>query len=58
MSIARVEELLAYRLPHSGNQLNTVVLSRTEAEELMREIAQLRMWTPGNSPPMGLTAPG
>ena len=29
---------LAYRLPQSGKSLSTIVLSRAEAEELLREI--------------------
>ena len=36
-ALDRVEELLDYRLPQSGKQLSTIVLSRAEAEELMRE---------------------
>lgn len=39
----RLEDLLAYRLPQSGKALSSIVLSRTDAEQLLREIYELRL---------------
>lgn len=42
-ALDRLEELLAYRLPQSGKELSTIVLTRAEADELLREILALRL---------------
>lgn len=39
----RLEDLLAYRLPQSGKALSSIVLSRTDAEQLLREIYDLKL---------------
>ncbi len=40
-AVAKIEELLAYRLPQSGNRLSTIVLTRGDAEEILRHIVEL-----------------
>ena len=40
--IRKLEEMLEYRLPQSRKPLGSIVLSRADAEELLREIYELR----------------
>jgi hypothetical protein len=44
---ARLEELLAYRFPQSGKQLTTIVLSREDAEEVLRTVVELQQRAEG-----------
>jgi hypothetical protein len=41
--IEKIEADLAYRLPTSGKPLSSVLLSREQAEELLREVYELRV---------------
>jgi hypothetical protein len=41
-AIAELEEQLAYRLPNSGKPLGTIVLTRAQAERLVKEWYELR----------------
>jgi hypothetical protein len=45
--VARLEELLAYRLPQSGSRLSSIVLSRADAEEVLRTILELQQRAEG-----------
>ena len=40
-AVAKIEVLLAYRLPLSGNRLSTIVLTRDDAEEILRYLIEL-----------------
>ena len=40
--IEKIEDDLAYRLPNSGKPLIVITMSREQAEQLLREIAELR----------------
>ena len=42
-ALERLEELLAYRLPQSGAHLSTIVLTRADAEELLRHVLELQL---------------
>jgi hypothetical protein len=41
-AIDRLEKLLLYRLPHSGNLLGSIELSREEAGAPLKELHELR----------------
>ena len=40
--IRKIEDDLAYRFPQSNRSMSVIMLSRAEAEQLLREIDQLR----------------
>ena len=41
-ALDRLEDLLAFRLPQSGKQLSSIVLTRADAEEILAIIFMLQ----------------
>lgn len=41
--ITKIEDDLEYRLPQSNKPLSCIVLSREQAEQLLKEVYQLRL---------------